>query len=395
MTDFDSKPRRLILLFDGTWNRREDTTNVWRMRLMLRRSADQVVFYDEGVGTIKGEAIRGGAFGMGLSRKVLAGYLWLMENYEDAKESPRGVADQVFIFGFSRGAFTARSLAGLLNLFGLLRKDSTRRVIEVFKASREGWLNRDDDTARDFRRNYGREVSIELLGVWDTVGALGDPRIIGSIFENENAHKAKELPSIVKHAVHALAVDEHREKYKPTLWPQETSRDQFMEQRWFVGAHSNVGGGYDRDGLFLRPLQWIQGHALRLGLEFGVRIAALGDLFDTSFPRKSLNEMAGGLYRAALQWKSFNRPVSLGSLTNETIDYTVIEKWIWSTAYRPPSLENLLGNIPDDRAPARHLSDQHILDLLRFTRKNWAQARMPNGINHEGDPCARGFSLKL
>jgi len=103
--------RRLVLLFDGTWNRRENATNVWRMRLLLEHYAEQLVYYDEGVGTKQLERIRGGALGSGLSAKVLSGYLWLMENYREGRENASGKPDEIFIFGFSRGAFTARSLA--------------------------------------------------------------------------------------------------------------------------------------------------------------------------------------------------------------------------------------------------------------------------------------------
>jgi uncharacterized protein (DUF2235 family) len=112
--------RNLVMLFDGTWNRRESTTNVYRTKLMLEQSDDQMVYYDQGVGTEKFEEICGGAFGTGLSQKVLAGYLWLMENHREG--------DDIYIFGFSRGAFTARSLAGMLSLCGLLHLDASRSV---------------------------------------------------------------------------------------------------------------------------------------------------------------------------------------------------------------------------------------------------------------------------
>ena len=132
--------------------------------------------------------------------------------------------------------------------------------------------------------------------MWDTVGALGDPRLVGRIFEDAHHHKVSNLPAIVSHAVHALAIDERRKLFRPALWPSRAREHQRMEQRWFVGAHANVGGGYDKDGLFLRPLQWIQEHAARQGLEFSGRIRSLSPVFDTSFPRDPLNEIGYGSY---------------------------------------------------------------------------------------------------
>lgn len=352
------------------------------MKLMLRRSPDQVVYYDQGVGTAKGEAVRGGAFGWGLSAKVLNGYLWLMENYEDRGESPRGVADQIFLFGFSRGAFTARSLAGFLSLCGILRKDSTRRIRDAFEISRIGGLERDHEEARRFRNSHGRDVSIELLGVWDTVGALGDPRLIGRVLEDARHHKVKSLPPIVRNAVHALAIDEHRLLFEPTLWPG-AGGNQFIEQRWFVGSHANVGGGYDRDGLFLRPLQWMQSHAVRLGLEFGTRVWSLSEVFDTSFPRDPLNEIGYGAYyltHLKRGFRRFDREVTLGGPSCETLDHTVLEKWAWSESYRPASLKAVLEHDPRAKPPSRRLEDAQILDLL--PAGNWELA---------GE---RGFSLR-
>jgi uncharacterized protein (DUF2235 family) len=362
-------PRRLVLLFDGTWNKRQDSTNVWRTRLMLRRLPEQILYYDEGVGTAKGEKFRGGAFGWGVSAKVLNAYLWLMETYDDANESPHGVADEIFIFGFSRGAFIARSLAGFLNISGLLRKEATRRIVDAYEFTKAVGLQRHHEEARRFRAEHSRDVTIKLLAVWDTVGALGDPRLVGRVFEDANHHKVVELPTIVKNGVHALAIDEHRELFKPTLWPRCGPAGQAMEQRWFVGAHANVGGGYDRDGLFLRPLQWIQEHAVRCGLEFSVRIRALSPLFDTSFPRDPLGEIGHGSYYLTQRFKRYDRLITLGGHTRETLDYSVVEKWAWNNSYRPHALRHVLGSAPQKRSPARRLDDAQILGLLPPPRK--------------------------
>jgi uncharacterized protein (DUF2235 family) len=241
-----SVSRRLVLLFDGTWNRRENATNVWRMRLLLEQSADQIVYYDEGVGTKKLELIRGGALGTGLSAKVLDGYLWLMENYRGALENVSGVPDEIFIFGFSRGAFTARSLAGLLSLCGLMHKDAPISVLTAFETSRRDGVSRQTQYLRRFRRGYSVDVPVTFLGVWDTVGALGIHKLDIPFLERYQYHKISEV-DIVAHVRHALALDEHRKVFAATLFPAPQV-GQTLEQRWFTGSHANVGGGYEEDG---------------------------------------------------------------------------------------------------------------------------------------------------
>ena len=219
------------------------------------------------------------------------------------------------------------------------------------------------------------------MAVWDTVGALGDPRFIGRVFEDATQHKALKLPTIVQNGIHALAVDEHRRLFEPTLWPGLTAVGQTMEQRWFVGSHANVGGGYDRDGLFLRPLQWIHDHAAAHGLDFSVRIRTLSPIFETSFPRDPLGEIGYGSYYFTQRFKRFDRAITLGGRTRETIDYTVLEKWAWNKSYRPYALSSLLGDTPRRRAPARQLDDVQILSVLPATQP-WIQ--VPD----------RGFSLQ-
>jgi hypothetical protein len=361
--------RRLVLLFDGTWNKREDTTNVWRLKTLLRHVSGQLVYYDEGVGTEKGEKLTGGALGRGLSRKVLHGYLWLMENYEDAQESETGLADEVFIFGFSRGAYTARSLVGLLSIAGLLHRDAATRVRDAFEISRLPDISESHYLARTFRAWHSRIITIRLLAVWDTVGALGVPEIEGipRLFrdpEQKNAeHKVLELPSIVQHARHAMAVDEKRKIFEPTLWPSHASH-QTLEQRWFVGAHANVGGGYERDGLFARPLQWLQTEGILQGLQFRSVVRPPADGFYTSAPRESLDEIFYGGYYLTQKFKPFARPLLATQSGNETIDYTVLERWLWSPNYRPPELERLLIGKPGIRPQRPQMLDTEIGSFL-------------------------------
>jgi uncharacterized protein (DUF2235 family) len=359
----------LVLLFDGTWNRREDTTNVWRMKMLLRHSPEQLIYYDEGVGTAKGEKISGGAFGQGLSNKVLGGYLWLMEHYEDHTESDTNLDDEIYVLGFSRGAFTARSLVGFLGIAGLLRRDAATRIRDAYELSREEWLHESHTVAQSFRQSYSRRVVITFLGVWDTVGALGIPRIPGLPalrfrgLEDNARHKILDLPSIVLHARQALAIDEHRQVFEPTLWPSKRP-SQTMEQRWFVGAHANVGGGYDRDGLFLRPLQWLQSEAAALGLRFRQQIRALPDAFYSSAPRDSLGEILYGSYYLTQRLKPFYRSLLQNRRGHESLDYTVLERWLWSPAYTPKALEPILLQKPRTRPRSHALSDTAIQNFI-------------------------------
>lgn len=363
--------RRLVLLLDGTWNKREDTTNVWRMRIMLRQDQTQKIYYDEGVGTAKGEKLRGGALASGLSAKVLNAYLWLMEEYEDATESPTGLSDEVYVFGFSRGAYTARSLVGLISLAGLLRRDAPQRVLDAFELSRIEHLRESTPLAVDFRRHFSRAIKIKFLGVWDTVGALGVPRVKGlpqlrlGHLEDNGRHKVVDLPTIVEHARHAVALDEHRYIFDATLWPKKSDSNESLEQRWFIGAHANVGGGYERDGLFQRPLQWLQHEARSLGLTFRQVIPSLGQSFYSSHPRNPLDEVAYGGYQMTQWFRPHYRTVSLNDASRQVLDYTVLERWIWNPQYRPPPLHQHLQVTRSPRKPIElRMSDQDIQDRL-------------------------------
>ena len=359
--------RRLVLLFDGTWNRREHTTSVWRTRLMLEASEEQLVYYDQGVGTDPGEKIGGGAIGTGLSRKTLAGYLWLMENYRPAHESPQGVADEIFILGFSRGAFTARSLTGLLGLCGLLRRAAPVSVQRAFDLSRIEGLERNHSLMKRFRRRNSHKgpVRVKFLGVWDTVGALGVPKLRLPFTERYAFHKV-ELQQIVEHARQALALDERRRLFAPAIWPGTVAPHQTLEQRWFTGSHANVGGGYARDGLPMRPLQWMVDEAASHGLVFRSRISRLTDAFYASLPRDPLDEIGLGIYYLTQGFKRMHREVELGTASRQTVDYTVLERWLWDHTYEvPPSLERaLLRKGPRQYSRSVRLDDGQIATAL-------------------------------
>ena len=270
--------KRLVVCSDGTWNTRENTmeggvTNVVKVaRLVAATAGDgttQVVFYDPGVGTAGSpwDRIIGGITGAGLSKNVADAYQFLVDNYEPG--------DQVFLFGFSRGAYTVRSTVGLIRKCGLLRKDEAHRFQEAYRFYR-GDKHPDSEEAKAFRAKHSREITIRFLGVWDTVGALGIPLTgLRSLTARRYQFHDVALSKIVEHACHAVAIDERRKSFEPTLWSTKQVPGQIVEQVWFAGAHSGVGGGYQKTGLSDVALQWMKERAASAGLEFDEAAASL------------------------------------------------------------------------------------------------------------------------
>ncbi|MGF1631507.1 MAG: DUF2235 domain-containing protein [Kiloniellaceae bacterium] len=244
--------RRFVVCFDGTWNtpdKGDHATNVVKLvRAVRSRDSDgtsQVVFYDKGVGSAGGsDTVIGGGFGRGLTANVIDGYRFLANNY--------AAGDEIYIFGFSRGAYTARSLAGLIGLVGLLMPVHLGSGLDaVMGLYRLHDVSREEKLARVAKLDLGpRHVArIRCIGVWDTVGALGIPGDLGRTFLGGKYYfHDVELGHCVDIALHAVAVDEKRSAFSPTLWVSDDGRpagaEQKVEQVWFAGAHSNVGGSY-------------------------------------------------------------------------------------------------------------------------------------------------------
>lgn len=376
--------KRLALFFDGTWNKPENNTNVWRLSIMLADQGGDGVpqkkFYDEGVGTHWFDRISGGAFGYGLSENVRAGYRWLMEHYN------RG--DEIFIFGFSRGAFTARSLAGIIARFGLLRPNAPMGFRQLYDRYQKGDtvrtiydLIRDKEAGKnDFSvedkmllkySEYHRNL-IKMVGVWDTVGSLGVPlgNIPGISRKTMGFHNTH-LSTVVQNSFQALALDEQRSPYWAVLWtnffpaktppamPDQRPDDRMIEQRWFSGAHCNVGGGYRDDLMCQRPLAWIQEKARGCGLAFRAD-AVVNDDDLAMKPCDSYAQFLGGLWQyfseryvrwvmsdpveKKAHWKG-KRKIEDGTVqtVNERIDLSVFRRCERYPDYRPPNLVEWAG----------------------------------------------------
>lgn len=354
-----SDVKRIALFLDGTWNNVNDNTNVYRAKSLCNKSPEQLCYYSAGVGTQAGDHLAGGMFGIGINEEVLSAYEWLVDHYEpDAR---------IFIFGFSRGAFTARSLAGFISICGLLKPGSPISLKQVYERYRQGktehsiraLANLDDSGLSQpdlWLKRYSRAIPVWFQGVWDTVGALGVPLPwVPHISSEDFAFLETDLRINDTFAYHALAVDEHRATFKPTLWQKQapkqsdTFKDRVLadvEQRWFVGAHANVGGGYANDLLAQVPLQWLMSKAAGHGLIFNSDVTLDGD--EATCPvRDSYAEMAHGLYEVVTLGKHYYRPIgtppvdngaSITTTINETIDASVFDRWRKALDYRPPNL---------------------------------------------------------
>ena len=265
--------KRLVVCCDGTWNRPDQLsggvvspTNVSKLAIGVAKvdsgGTRQLLYYHHGVGTKRFERIRGGALGLGLSRNVRDCYRFLVENYEPG--------DQLYFFGFSRGAFTARSTVGLVRKAGILRPEHVGRIKDAYRLYREtgdkGHPNGIE--SRIFRRMYSdEEPDIHFVGVWDTVGSLGIPGLRGRLANKLWGFHDTALSSHVRFAYHALAIDEQRGPFQPTLWQQQAHAErQTLEQVWFTGVHSDVGGGYPEPGLAEITLSWMARRAQASGL---------------------------------------------------------------------------------------------------------------------------------
>src|SRR5947209_16382948 len=256
-----------VLCCDGTWDSSDQeadpktgeicVSNVLKVAVRLsKRTADgkqlQIVYYDQGVGT--GDVLdkaTGGAFGKGLDANINDAYRYLIANYEPG--------DDIYLFGFSRGAYTARSIAGMIRRCGILKREAVRQYPTAKKLYRSA-VDAGSDQAKKFRADFAVEdqTPIRCIAVWDTVGALGVPiGALKSINEKEFQFLDTTLSPVVKFAFHALAVDEHRGPFQPTLWEADPAPGQTLVQAWFAGAHSDIGGGYPEHGLSDIALVWL------------------------------------------------------------------------------------------------------------------------------------------
>lgn len=331
--------KRIVISLDGTWNAPNDdgdigskgVTNVQKFHnAVLAKGADgrvQHAWYQKGVGTRWYNRLRGGAFGVGLSDNVRGAYRHLVDHWEDG--------DDVYVLGFSRGAYTARSLVGMIRNCGLLHRKYRRHIGDAEALYRSRDEGADSPTARAFRADFSREIAIRFLGVWDTVGALGVP--LGS-FDRFNRRYYEfhdtELSGIVEHAYQAVAIDEHRESYAATMWDPKEKPNQTLEQVWFVGAHCDVGGGYADSTLSDLALGWMaeKADACGLGLDPARLPKPASEPWKVA-PVDSYSRFLKGAY-ARLRPRHF-RPLGKCAHGEEDVHPTVLTRVKQAPHYRP------------------------------------------------------------
>lgn len=349
--------KRIIICCDGTWNTPDKTerglpcaTNVVRVAEAVPRHASdgtrQLLYYDIGVGTTGSWWRRtvDGATGRGLSQNIREAYEYLAHTYEPG--------DALYLFGFSRGAFTVRSLAGLVRKCGILRRDALHRLDHAidFYRTRGDATEPKEKEATLFRRTYAVEdlTRVRFIGVWDTVGALGNPLLLKG-FRSKHRFHDLQLSSSVDHACQALAIDERRRHFRPALWEQQESGravGQVLEQRWFAGAHSNVGGGYTERELSDIALHWMASRALRSGLELmasGLPAPPDGPAPALEPAKVRLRNSHTGLYRLI---PAYHRPIAERPTQHESVDDSVRALWRARDEYRPPQLRRYFERHP-------------------------------------------------
>ena len=255
-------PKKIIFCADGTWCHPKSPslvengdTNVYKIYKSFCYTPTQAATYDSGVGADGGllQHITGGAFGEGLFKKVKDGYAAIANLYKQD--------DAIYIFGFSRGAYTARSLAGMIANCGLPTKQFDQNLVETaFRAYRH------KDQRAGLLQSlsaYGLyDAKITCLGVWDTVGSLGIPVDPLGLDSKEYGFLDTNLHPDVLNAFHAVSIDERRREFPPTLWTAPFANGQTVEQVWFAGVHCDVGGGYNETGLSSVTLNWMLRKAL-------------------------------------------------------------------------------------------------------------------------------------
>ncbi|KAH0541952.1 hypothetical protein FGG08_003584 [Glutinoglossum americanum] len=302
--------KKLVVCCDGTWMNADNgyvkdnpwwpwssghlqvPSNVTRIARSIlpyhKDGRNQIVYYQAGVGTgmFAMDKILGGATGEGLSENIREAYAFVAHNYQEANEKNEG--DEIFLIGFSRGAFTARSIAGLIECIGVLTKLGMGHFYEIFKdyekSGDHNWaveyqkrsLDRpfaNRPNIRDPAYGKGLEerhlsrvtgVKVKAIAVWDTVGSLGIPRIswldclfFASALNREYSFHNTKLSNSIEHAFQALALDEMRPPFAPAVWEKPDNVNTELVQVWFPGVHCNVGGGNDDQELADITLAWM------------------------------------------------------------------------------------------------------------------------------------------
>ncbi|PIA77699.1 hypothetical protein BFR04_09695 [Gaetbulibacter sp. 4G1] len=265
----NSKPKKLLVFIDGTGNSESSNTNIAKLYnlVTLQENKNIQAVYIEGVGT-KGKVI-GLATGWGIGEDVRIAYQFLVDNYK--KENK----DEIYIFGFSRGAYAARILAGFVDVAGVFdlskldkkkKKETIKKLYRTYKEKNANADERREEIAKKFKNFKSQtDVNIEFMGLWDTVEALGLPNSKED-YKRPNTRYNDQLCN-VKKAAHALSLNDQRaylftpilltEKHLFEKCKRPIDIDKKVEEVWFFGAHSDVGGGYKNTFIPNYSLNWM------------------------------------------------------------------------------------------------------------------------------------------
>ena len=333
--------KRIVICADGTWNRPEKNlkkdypTNVLRLARSIKpvstQNIPQHVFYDWGVGSYYDPVI-GGATGKGLNKNVMDDYRYIVQNYAPG--------DELFFFGFSRGAYTVRSLCGLINNCGILKRPNAQLIQSAFnhyKNPKNDFKPKEQKSV-EFREKYSHtELEVAFIGVWDTVGALGIPFSFMGLLDKKDEFYDNRMGPNIKVARHALAIDELRSDFEPTVW--EPRRNLDLIQVWFAGVHSDIGGSYPPDkntGALASDitLDWMMREAEAANLSFEPHLR------NSLNPRPdaTLHKSRRHFYRSK---RRFYRLINhcKGDIL---IHNSVKERWDSNTKYRPKNLAKFI-----------------------------------------------------
>ena len=340
--------KRIITCSDGTWNKPSVTqkgkpirTNVQKIFDLICKRDDknvlQIKYYDQGIGAEGTWFTRTfeGATGKGIDNNIMDAYKFIVWNYEPD--------DEIYLFGFSRGAYTARSLAGLIRKSGILKKNDLNLLSKAYQLYRNHDAGPESEEAKQFRSANSFDVyNIKFIGVWDTVGSLGIPLHLFQWFNKKKySFYDTTLSSIVKYAYHAISIDENRGNFKPTLWELSPNRardfEQVLEQRWFAGVHSNIGGGYPDEGLSDIALKWITEKAADTGLGYDLK----------KLEAEIKGNETGKLYKSATGIFSL-LPKSEREITTGVVDDSVFRRMKLVDGYKPKNVNvTMQTNAPE------------------------------------------------
>lgn len=338
--------KRIVICADGTWNRPEQLnkkqypTNVLQFARAIAPKDEnhikQVVFYDWGIGSYH-DSLTGGGLGKGLEKNVMDGYRFLVHNYEPG--------DEIYLFGFSRGAYTIRSLCGLINNCSILKSQHGNLVEQAFDIYKTKSKKPKGQFSTYWKQQYAiaPEVKINFVGVWDTVGAMGLPFTIFGLIKDKHLFYDRKIGSNIIKARHALALDEVRNDFEPTIWEHKPNVD--MKQVWFAGNHSDIGGSYapDQDGTSLAdiPKQWLMSEAQKSGLAF-----------EDYFSASNINTLATPHNEYKGKYKLLGKHIRTipDPKVNPTYVHQSVKQRYKNSDYKSPSLDKFhekYGNWPE------------------------------------------------